>query len=127
MHVLGAWLETKAVGDLLFPEVTRDSALKALRLMLLAIGYDRPQTCGTHAFRRGHAEDMRRSGRAWCFVGPCARRSCAYVVAGAPLWHILAAGDWRSPAFMCYMDQHKLETELVLQAHDAESDSQGDD
>ena len=35
--------------------------------------------------------------------------------AGAPLWEILAAGEWRSPAFMDYLDVHKMEAELVLE------------
>jgi len=43
--------------------------------------------------------------------------------AGAPLWKILAAGEWRSPAFMQYLDIHKIEVELVLQGClDEESD-----
>lgn len=42
---------------------------------------------------------------------------------GAPLWKILAAGEWRSPAFLEYLDMHRLETDLVLQGClDEESD-----
>ena len=37
--------------------------------------------------------------------------------AGAPLHTILAAGEWKSPAFLAYLDQHRLEDELVFQAH----------
>ena len=36
-------------------------------------------------------------------------------VAGAPLWQILAAGEWRSPAFLEYMDIHRLENDVVVQ------------
>ena len=36
-------------------------------------------------------------------------------VAGAPLWKILAAGEWRSPAFLEYMDIHRLENDVVVQ------------
>ena len=43
--------------------------------------------------------------------------------AGAPLWKILAAGEWRSPAFLAYLDIHKMEVETVLQGClDEESD-----
>ena len=42
---------------------------------------------------------------------------------GAPLWEILAAGEWSSPAFLKYLDLHRLDTELVVQAHACESDS----
>ena len=42
---------------------------------------------------------------------------------GAPLWEILAAGEWPSPSFLKYLDLHRLDTELVVQAHACESDS----
>ena len=45
---------------------------------------------------------------------------------GAPLWQILAAGEWRSPAFLLYLDMHKLESDLVVQAHVDESDPEDD-
>ena len=44
--------------------------------------------------------------------------------AGAPLWQILAAGEWRSPAFMEYLDKFQLETDVVVQAHVGESDDE---
>ena len=43
---------------------------------------------------------------------------------GATLWEILAAGEWRSPAFMKYLDLHRLETDVVVQAHMDESDDE---
>ena len=46
---------------------------------------------------------------------------------GAPLWEILAAGEWTSPAFFKYLDLHRLDTELVVQAHAGESDSDDSD
>ena len=45
-------------------------------------------------------------------------------LSGKPLWFILAAGEWRSPAFLDYMDLHKLDADMVLQAHLAESDDE---
>ena len=41
---------------------------------------------------------------------------------GAPLWEILEAGQWRSPAFLKYLDLHSLDKKMVIQAHVAESD-----
>ena len=42
---------------------------------------------------------------------------------GAPLWKILAAGEWRSPAFLQYLDTHRMEVDMVLQGClDEESD-----
>ena len=42
---------------------------------------------------------------------------------GAPLWKILAAGEWRSPAFLDYLDVHRMEVEKVMQdCLDEESD-----
>ena len=35
---------------------------------------------------------------------------------------ILAAGEWRSPAFLAYIDQERLETDVVTAAHQDESD-----
>ena len=48
-----------------------------------------------HDLRRGHAKDLQESG--------------------APLRVILEAGEWKSPAFLEYLDIHKLETDLVVQ------------
>ena len=51
-------------------------------------------------------------------------RASAYM-AGAPLYEILSAGEWRSPAFMEYLDYMKLESDVVIQAHMDESDDEG--
>ena len=45
---------------------------------------------------------------------------------GAPLWEILAAGEWAGPAFLKYLDEHMLDNELVVQAHVGESDSESE-
>ena len=39
---------------------------------------------------------------------------CVFLV-GAPLYEILAAGEWRSPAFAAYIDSNRLESDLVVQ------------
>ena len=60
---------------------------------------------GTHDFRRGHCMDM--------------------VKSGAPLAEILRAGEWRSPAFLSYVDLDRLERDAVIQAHLDDSDCEG--
>ncbi len=57
----------------------------------------------------------------WPLTAQSACGLCA-LAPGAPLWKILEAGEWRSPAFLKYLDFHKLETGLVMQAHLEESD-----
>ncbi len=47
------------------------------------------------------------------------------IFAGASLAVILSAGEWKSPAFLAYIDQAKLETDVVVAAH--ADDSDGDD
>ena len=39
------------------------------------------------------------------------------------MWQILTAGEWRSPAFLDYLDIYRLESDMVVQAHMDESDS----
>ena len=43
---------------------------------------------------------------------------------GTPLSVILAAGEWKSPAFLAYIDLHQLETDVVISAHMEESDDE---
>ena len=46
---------------------------------------------------------------------------------GASLYEILAAGQWRSPAFLDYLSKASLERDLVIEAHMAESDGEEDE
>ena len=48
-------------------------------------------------------------------------------MSGAPLWQILAAGEWKSPAFLVYLDMQGLDKDLVIQAHVDESDGDEDE
>ncbi len=125
IHVLGPLLDATAPGELLFPEVTAASALHTLRSMLRVLGKDRWHEYRTHDFRRGHAKDLQLSGEAVPAVPKVMRwSSLLFGLPGAPLWQILAAGEWKSPAFLLYLDMHKLESELVVQAHVDESDGE---
>ncbi len=76
----------------------------------------------THVLRCGHAKDLQLAGHA--FGMGFSHTGFVCYVAGAPLWEILAAGQWSSPAFMRYLDLHCLETELVVQSHLDESEDE---
>lgn len=66
-------------------------------MQLLLVAHLAYVVCRTHDWRRGHAKDMQMNGKR--------------------LWEILQAGDWRSPAFMEYLDLHRLEEDGVAEAH----------
>ena len=86
----------------MFGCVTAANALSTLRFILAQMGVEQASDYRTHDLRRGHAQDL--------------------VESGAPLATILAAGEWRSPAFLAYIDQNRLETDVVVAAHQDESD-----
>ena len=102
VHVLGKFVAEAEPGAALFAGITPASAIHALRRMLASLDVVKSELYRTHDLRRGHALDLQCSG--------------------APLWQILEAGEWSSPAFLKYLDLHKLDTELVVQAHVNESD-----
>jgi len=104
VHVLGPVLEKCRVGQPVFGGCTAASAMEYLRMMLLAVNVDRATEYRTHDLRRGHAEDLAEAGR--------------------PLHEILTAGEWSSPAFLKYLDLHKLESQMVVQSHCDESDEE---
>ena len=69
--------------------------------MLAEVGIADAPMYRCHDLRRGHARDLQANG--------------------AGLREILAAGDWRSAAFMSYLDTAQLEEGATLEAHEAES------
>ena len=102
-HLIGQLVKDTPAGVPIFGNITASGAVTALRHLLEAVGTERAQFYRPHDLRRGHAEDLR--------------------LAGAPLCKILAAGEWRSPAFLQYLDVHRMEVELVMQGClDEESD-----
>ena len=103
VHVLGPLIKSSVPGAALFAGISGNDALCKLRFMLAAIGVEKSELYRSHDIRRGHALDLQ----------------CA----GVPLWQILEAGEWSSPAFLRYLDLHRLDAELVVQAHAGESDS----
>ena len=73
-------------------------ALRALKAALALLPDTRKDASlyRCHVFRRGHAQDLAASG--------------------ATLVEILLAGQWRSPAFLDYIDRKMLERDAVLSA-----------
>ena len=97
VHVLGAYFTSLPIGSSPFACTSPGGALELLRRMLTSLQVPDAKHYRTHDLRRGHAEDMR----------------CA----GASLGQILKAGEWRSPAFLAYLDTQELECAAVIEAH----------
>ena len=101
VHALGPWIAAAAPGTALFAGISPAAAIRTLRSMLADLDVKQAGLYRTHDLRRGHALDLQSSG--------------------APLLEILNAGEWSSPAVLKYLDLHKLDKELVVQAHIDES------
>ena len=78
--------------------------LSKLRAYAAECGVKEYARCGTHAFRRGLAQDI--------------------VSAGGTLTVLLRAGGWQSKAFLTYLRQSQPEDEAVSQAVINLSDSE---
>jgi len=92
------------LGKQPWKDVSAGYARQRLRRILDRLGVQNAHEYGLHDLRRGHAEDLRRSG--------------------APLKVILEAGQWTSPRFLNYLNLDELERDLVIEAHVAESDEE---
>ena len=80
--------------------------MNCLRGMLAALHIPDSHLYRTHDLRRGHARDLQ--------------------ARGATLAEILAAGDWRSPSFLKYLDEQQLEEDAVVEAHLCDSSEEGE-
>ena len=90
----------------MFGGITAARATRILRVFLMYASVPEYETYRLHDLRRGHAQDLQQSG--------------------ASLAEILAAGEWRSPAFLKYLNMHKLHEDLVIEAHLEESEPEDD-
>ena len=73
-----------------------------------------------HDIRRGHALDLQASDKICARANPCIYMQVSrwhVFASGATLYEILAAGEWKSAAFLDYMGKAKLESDLLDQAH----------
>ena len=104
VHVLWPYIESMPVGHKPFGKFSPAKALSVLRAFLKELGVAGAHKYRTHDWRRGHAKDMQ--------------------LKGATLYQILMAGEWKSPAFLAYMDMVELELGATMEAHMAESSSE---
>ena len=101
VHTLGPFFMSCGAGSRPFAAFDASGALAALRHWLGILGVRDANKHRTHDIRRGHARDLQQSG--------------------ASLMEILRAGEWRSAAFLAYMDKCELECDATLEAHLNES------
>ena len=97
-------MDAVAHNQLLFEGVCASRALVRLRESLETLHVPEARAFGTQDLRRGHARDLQKRG--------------------ASLYEILTAGEWRSPAFLKYLDTYALERDVVVEAHIDESDGE---
>jgi hypothetical protein len=107
VHVLWPFFQRLEVGQAAFPGITAGAALRQLKDILHVLGLEHFRRYRCHDLRRGHAKDMQMNG--------------------ATLYEILAAGEWKSPAFLDYMSLMELEMGAVIEAHQAESSSEDEE
>ena len=121
VHRLGEYLGGQEDGAALFAGIGAAEALATLRHILYVLEIAKSSEYRTHDLRRGHALDLQMSGACACGLQQLSPVSAA-CWAGAPLYEILSAGEWSSPAFLQYLDYWRLEADVVIQAHVDESD-----
>ena len=105
VHVLWPYFARLPVGHQPFANLSLNAVLVGLRNRLALLGVADAACYRSHDFRRGHARDLQ--------------------ARGASLFEILEAGEWRSPAFLKYLNVCELERDVALQAH--LDDSSGDE
>ena len=105
----GKFFATLVIGTKPFAGLSPAKALPNLRQILNELGIPRANEYRTHDLRRGHADDIAKTG--------------------GRLIELLQMGEWadKSMAYMSYLDYMKLEAETVVNAHgtdDASSDEE---
>ena len=121
--LVGYWASLRKPGECLFQKITPSTALFGLRSMLSTLGVQQPFSYRTHDLRRGYTLVM--SNRLLFINLIMCRHARDLQAKGTPLHMILAAGEWRSPAFLDYLDVNELEADAVVEAH--MNDSSGDE
>ena len=120
VHVFGEYMCGLERGQLPFAHISPDYVRKSLRALLAEIGVPSAEAYVPHDMRRGHAEDLRCGGAT---LGQILRAGVAACLwgAGAHGCTPLCLGDWRSPAFLHYLDQEQLEMERTVEVHHGDS------
>ena len=98
VHVLGAALLELQQGAQPFAGISSNEARAVLRRKLAQLGVPNSAAYGTHDLKRGHSEDMVRSGKT--------------------MLEILIAAGWHAPgSHRSYADMVALEMDACLEAH----------
>ena len=95
-------LRDKGAGATLF-DLTSSSFLKAVHRMLTLLGHKDANRCTLKAFRAGRATSL--------------------AAAGSPTSVILAAGEWKSSAFLRYCQADEISVSAVLEVMCAEDEN----
>ena len=101
VHAAAPLLRNKGAGATLF-DLTSSSFLKAVRRMLTLLGHKDADRCTLKAFRAGRATSL--------------------AAAGSPIGVILAAGEWKSSAFLRYCQANEISVSAVLEVMCAEDE-----
>ena len=98
-----------------FGGVSPAAAVAELRRVLERLGVPQADTYGTHALRRGHAQDLLEKGACLGEILRAGEWRCGWlrVARSVAMLGVLA----RSAAFMEYVDHDSLEAGVVLEAH----------
>ena len=104
VHVLGKFFRSLTVGSMPF-HIHADKARQNLRELLRLAGIPKYECYATHDIRRGHADDLRKSG--------------------TQLNAFLRAGEWTSAAFRAYLDEESLWNDAIHEAHEDDSEVEG--
>jgi len=97
VHALVRWMSAtgkeRQVGRL-FPKACYSSFSRGMSFLLEKIGFPQAADFSSHGFRRGMAQEILRRG--------------------GSLADVLAAGGWRSPAFLLYLDRNEVDEAAIL-------------
>ena len=107
VHAAGAIIRCMRRGSKLFEGSSPAGMLKLLRARLNRLDVPFHESYETKDFRRGHARDLARKPN-------------------TTLKEIMQMGQWKSSALLKYLDLDEIETECVVEAHIAESESDGE-
>ena len=107
VHAIRSIIDMMPGGYQPFKHINGQDVLILLRKRLGTLGVPHAQTYETKDFRRGHARDL--------IERP-----------GGCLKEVMQMGQWKSSALLAYLDPSEVEEKAVVEAHIAESDSEGE-
>ena len=105
-HRLLAWKQSASEQSTQVFSLSKQQFIATVRELAMEVGIEHANKVGTHAFRRGMAQDI--------------------LDVGGSLAVLMRAGDWRSSAFLTYLrdsqPQEKAVSQMVFELSDSEAD-----